>query len=301
MRSRGLHFPIRRTLRKDAVKKGEKLLTIIIKDDNIIIYDNITTTENDKRTTRMIQAANRTKCPDTMKTIMILSLRCLLFVFSFLSLAIVFDQSLAEIGKWWSVVCSVGNLLTLIALYRLNKAEHLTYRQMMRYPKKATGWKAIALGIVVVVVLGMAGMFLAGYLTYGVFPYLAKDLIAPIPIWLAWTNVLILPLSTTLAEDGLYLGIGVNRLTDKRAGVLVPAFFYALQHSFIPLYFDLSYMLYRFLSFLPLTILLCLWYQKKHNPVPIMVGHFVINLATAVQILIMSSRPELYATMAIFL
>jgi len=233
------------------------------------------------------------------KIIILLLLRCLLFIFSFISLSLLFNKSLSQIGKWWSVVCSICNLITLYVLYKLTRADHITYRQLINYQRKESNFKRILLGIFVVIVLGMGGMFLAGYITYGEFPYLAKDLVAPIPVWLAVINIAILPLSTTLAEDGLYLGVGVNQLTNKWTGLFIPAILYALQHSFIPLYFDTTYMLYRFLSFLPLTILICLWYQKKHNPVPIMAGHFVINMATAVQILIMSSSPDIYYSLTI--
>jgi len=233
------------------------------------------------------------------KIIILLLLRCLLFIFSFISLSLLFDKSLSQVGKWWSIVCSICNLITLFVLYKFTKVHNMTYRQLINYQSKQSSIKLIMLGIFVVVVLGMGGMFLAGYITYGEFPYLAKALVAPIPVWLAVINIAILPLSTTLAEDGLYLGLGVNQLTNKWTGLLIPAILYALQHSFIPLYFDLTYMLYRFLSFLPLTILICLWYQKKHNPVPIIAGHFVINMATAVQILIMSSSPDIYYSLAI--
>ena len=61
--------------------------------------------------------------------------------------------------------------------------------------------------------------------------------------------------------------------------------------------FDGRYILYRFLSFLPLTIILCWYYYMKRNPVPIMVGHAVIDLATAAQIVATSTGPGLYETM----
>ena len=51
------------------------------------------------------------------------------------------------------------------------------------------------------------------------------------------------------------------------------------------------------LSFLPLTIILCWYYYKKRNPVPIMVGHAVIDLATAAQIVATSTVPGLYETL----
>ncbi len=79
--------------------------------------------------------------------------------------------------------------------------------------------------------------------------------------------------------------------------IIVPAFFFALQHCFIPMLFDLRYIIYRFVSFLPLTLILCWYYRKKRNPLPVMTGHAIIDLATALQILATSTVPGLYETM----
>ena len=140
-------------------------------------------------------------------------------------------------------------------------------------------------------------MYLAGWLCYGKLPYAAPMMIAPIPLWLAIVNVFILPGSTAFAEDGLYLGCGVNQIRNKYAAIVIPALLFALQHSFIPTLFDIRYIVYRFLSFLPLTIILCLYYYKRRNPVPIMIGHAVIDVATVMQILATSAVPGLFEKM----
>ena len=56
-------------------------------------------------------------------------------------------------------------------------------------------------------------------------------------------------------------------------------------------------MAYRFLSFLLLTIVLCIIYRKNRTPVPIMTGHAVIDLLTAGQILATSAIPGFYDMM----
>ena len=122
-------------------------------------------------------------------------------------------------------------------------------------------------------------------------------MIAPIPAALAIINFILLPATVSFAEDGLYLGCGVNQIKDTYAAIFVPAFFFALQHCFIPTLLDAKYIIYRFLSFLPLTIILCWHYQKHRNPVPIMIGHALIEVASVVMILMTSLSPELYNTM----
>ena len=149
----------------------------------------------------------------------------------------------------------------------------------------------------IILLVGMAGMYLSGWICYGVIPYAAPMMIAPIPVVLAVINLIALPVSTALAEDSLYLGCGVRQFENKFAAIIVPAFFFAVQHSFIPTLPDVRYIVYRFISFLPLTVILCMHYHKHKNPLPIMIGHAVIDMATAGQILATSVIPGFYEMM----
>lgn len=78
--------------------------------------------------------------------------------------------------------------------------------------------------ILLILLVGMGGMYLAGFVCYGVILYAAPMMIAPIPLWFAIINVLVLPITTAFAEDGLYLGCGVNQIKNKYIAILVPAF-----------------------------------------------------------------------------
>ena len=140
--------------------------------------------------------------------------------------------------------------------------------------------------------VGMGGMYLAGFVCYGEFPYLDAIMIQPLPIAAAIICALLLPLSTTLAEDGIYLG-AINSANGNKGVTVMSVFFYAAQHSFIPFLPDTRYALYRFMSFLPLTILFCLWYKKSKNPLPFMMAHFIINLSTVAMLIIVSISPDI--------
>lgn len=227
----------------------------------------------------------------------LLPVRCVIFLFVFLAGAAVTGRKLEEISNWWSVTASLVNVVTIIILLVFAKKEKKSYWELIHYEKGQTTAKQILLMSVVILAVGMAGMYLAGFVCYGVIPYAAPMMIAPIPVWLAVLNMLVLPVTTAFAEDGLYLGCGVNQIQNKYLAVLVPALFFALQHSFIPTLFDTKYILYRFLSFLPLTVILCLQYYRKRNPLPIMVGHALIDAATVIQILATSALPGLYEQM----
>ncbi|MCH5260337.1 MAG: hypothetical protein J1F18_11315 [Lachnospiraceae bacterium] len=224
----------------------------------------------------------------------LLPIRCVIFVLIFVIGAIVTKQKVEDISNWWSIVASIVNIVVILVIYFFTKKNKSSFWELINYQKGKTKAKQIIGISVLVLVIGMTGMYLAGYFCYGIIPYAAPMMIAPIPVWLAVMNVAILPITTAFAEDGLYLGCGVNQIQNKILAITIPAFFFALQHSFIPTLFDLKYIIYRFISFLPLTQILFWHYYKKRNPLPIMVGHTIIDIATVLQILATSAIPGFY-------
>ena len=227
----------------------------------------------------------------------LLPIRCLVFPIIFIIGAAVTGQNVADISNWWSVSASVVNIGTLVLLILAAKCAKSDYLTLINFQKGQTKIGQVIGVMLAILLIGMLGMYLAGWLCYDKLPYAAPMMIAPIPLWLAIVNVIILPVSTSFAEDGLYLGCGVNQIRNKYAAVIIPALLFALQHSFIPTLFDIRYIVYRFLSFLPLTIILCLCYYKRRNPIPIMIGHAVIDVATVMQILATSAVPGLFEKM----
>ena len=230
------------------------------------------------------------------KLILLMPLRSILFILVFLTVSAVTGKDLADISNSWSVVASVINILFVLSLVLITRKQG-GYLKLINYEKGKTRPKQVFAMIGIILLVGMAGMYLAGWICYGAIPYAAPMMIAPIPVALAVINLIVLPVSTALAEDSLYLGCGVRQFENKFAAIIVPAFFFAVQHSFIPTLPDVRYIIYRFISFLPLTVILCMHYHKHKNPLPIMIGHAVIDVATAGQILATSVIPGFYEMM----
>lgn len=231
------------------------------------------------------------------KLLFLLPIRSILFILIFVIGASITNQEVGNISNWWSIVATVVNIVIIIVLVIIAKIKKTSYGKLINYEKGKTKTSQIVFISLLVLMLGTGGMCLAGYLCYGIIPYLAPMMIAPIPMILAFVNIILLPLTVPFAEDGLYLGCGVNQIKNKYLAVIIPAFFYALQHCFIPTLLDGKFMLYRFLSFLPLTLILCFYYYKKKNPVPIMVGHALIEVASVMMIVATSIDPGLYQMM----
>lgn len=225
----------------------------------------------------------------------LLPIRCILFLVMFCIISLISKLPYTAISKWWTSVAIASNIITIFILYLYSSRKEISYLKLINFEKGQTKITTTIIIVILTVVVGMLGLYIAGLICYGSFPYLDKTMIEPIPLWLASIVLLLLPITTTMAEDGLYLGYAINHSTgNKWVNVSFAAFFYALQHSFIPFLPDGKFILYRFLSFLPLTILISIWYQRRRNPLPFMIGHFILNVATAVEILIMSIYPDFF-------
>ena len=227
----------------------------------------------------------------------LLPIRSMMFILIFTIGSLAINKNISDISNWWSIVATIVNITTILLLLLITKKININYSKLINYEKGKTKIKQVIIISLTVLFIGTLGMYLAGFICYGKFPYAAPMMIAPIPPILSVLNFIILPLTVSFAEDGLYLGCGVNSFKNKYMSILIPAFFYALQHSFIPTLWDVKFIIYRFLSFLPLTIILCWYYHKKKNPVPIMIGHALIEVASVIMILMTSISPEIYQMM----
>jgi membrane protease YdiL (CAAX protease family) len=205
------------------------------------------------------------------------------------------NKDLSNLTYLWSIIATIVNIFLIILLVLLTRIKHSSYLELINYKKGETKIKDVIIVSLIVISLGMGGMYLSGLIFYQKFPYLAPDMVSPISLWIAIINIPLLPITTALAEDGLYLGCGVNQINNRYLKIIIPGFFFALQHSFIPLLLDIKFIGYRFFSFLPLTLLLAYIYDKKKNPLPIMIAHAIIDLFTVISILIFSINPEWYS------
>ena len=215
----------------------------------------------------------------------LLPVRSLLFILTGFLLFFILSSPFYELSKWWTIICVICNILTIAILLMVCRRKGITFRSFINYSKGKTTVKSVVVTVLVMLVVGLAGLFLAGLLVYGVAPHLPKYLIQPMPVWVLVVSILFLPLTTVIAEDGLYLGV-INQ-SNSEITVALSALFYAIQHSFIPLMPDFLFILYRFMAFLPLAIVMCVcvWYKKTKNPLPFMIGHFVLNIASVSQII----------------
>ena len=141
-------------------------------------------------------------------------LRSIIFIAVFIVISMIAGRSLSDISNTWSVTASAVNIITTAALIFITKNDG-GFKKLINYEKGKTAPKQAVGMSVLILFLGMGGMYLAGFLCYGNIFYAPPMMIAPIPVPLAVINLIVLPGSTALAEDSIYLGCGVNTIKNR--------------------------------------------------------------------------------------
>ena len=216
------------------------------------------------------------------KYLLLLPLRSIIFIMIFLITALLTKKSVEEISIYWTIIVVICNLLTIGVLLLLCKKEKITYLELIGFKKSKV--KTILLIGIVIAIIDAIGAFLFELVFHDVATSSSEILMHSLPIWLVVIDLILLPITSTIAEEGLYLGVGINKLDNIYLAIL----FYAMQHCFFPMILNYRYFIYRFIVFMPSIIFMCIYYKKKKEILPIMFEHFVVNLVTIVQILLIS-------------
>lgn len=216
-------------------------------------------------------------------------IRSIIFIVGGLLFSQLTNTSLPVASTWWAPLCILYNIITIIILKCLTMNDHIRFMDIVKRNKGAISIGSIVGLTGMMLLIGGVGMIGFSFLFYGGLP---EFLVKPISIELAIIVLVFFPISIVFAEMPLYYGYALEKIKNQNDNVIFAnlyiIFFYGLQHSFIPLLFDFKYMIYRFVSFLPLMIFLSFYYAKKKNLTHMMIGHGVMDLGTAIQIFIMS-------------
>ena len=211
-----------------------------------------------------------------------LPIRTIFFIAIFWVIALVSRKSVIEISKYWTLIVIICNLCTLMVIMAICKKNHMDYLSLIDFKKLKL--KTVIMGCLLVTVIGIIGTYLAGFLFYHVIPYTPDVMMQSLPLGIILFDLLLFPITSTLAEEGLYLGIGLNKAHSLKCAI----FFYLIQHCFFPMMIDFKYMMYRIVSLIPFVCFICFYYKNKKEILPIMLGHFTINFLATMQILLIS-------------
>ncbi len=230
------------------------------------------------------------------------ALRSLLFILAgllLLSFPSFQGKTLLELSMWWPLLCIGVNVITIIFLFFRIRQEGTSFRDLIHYhPDRKKMRKEILTATPVMLVLGIGGLMGFSWLVYGYMPVTNSQ---PLPLWAAIMVVFLLPVTIVFSEIPFYLGYCAPRIKsvtqNEVFSIVYPLFFYALQHSFMPLLFDFKHILSRFIMFIPLLIMIGIWYHRKKTLLPLMAGHGLLDVLTGIQLLMVALFPSIFEMM----
>ncbi|HET7585876.1 MAG TPA: CPBP family glutamic-type intramembrane protease [Gemmatimonadaceae bacterium] len=185
---------------------------------------------------------------------------------------------------WLPVYGTLIDAGCLALLWRFARREGIALVDLIGF-RRARLVRDILLGVVLVpisLVFIFAGTSGAGWIVYGSVQ--APYFLGGLPLPAALYGVLIWPFIWGLAEQMTYNGYLLPRfqVLAGRTGVAVAVvvFVWSLQHAFMPLTFDASFMEFRLLASVPSSIFETLLYLRLRRVLPLAVAHALMDGAT---------------------
>jgi hypothetical protein len=187
---------------------------------------------------------------------------------------------------WLPVYGTLIDAGCLALLWRLTRREAIRLFDLVGFERTRLV-RDVLLGLALIpasLVFILGGVYAAGWLLYGTLtpPYFFGSLPLPAALY----GVLVWPFIWGLTEQMTYNGYLVSRFQvlcrSTTWAVVCVAFAWSMQHSFMPLTFDATFMAFRLLSSVPNTIFQTLLYLRFRRLVPLAMAHALMDGASEV-------------------
>jgi membrane protease YdiL (CAAX protease family) len=190
-------------------------------------------------------------------------------------------------APWWTVYGTLVDIGCLALMVQLTRNEGIRLRDLVGNIRLRWG-RDIFVGIgwlLLVFPFFMVGSSLGSQLVFGSSqPHLYPGLLAArtLPRWATIYSLSVWWIIWSPTEEMTYQAYTLLRIwaLSRRWWVAIPvvAFWWTLQHSFIPLILDWHYVVWRFLAFLPGVTAFTLIYAWTKRLPPIILAHWVMDI-----------------------
>ena len=185
-------------------------------------------------------------------------------------------------GRWWPVYGVLIDLgCFLVITWRAGK-EGLRFRDLINFDPHHLG-RDLLLGLVYILwffPLALVGILGSSGLLYGTLQ--PPSVYGQLPDWAAVYSLLVFPIIWGLMEQATYQGYALPRLEavlpNRGFAIALVVFGWGIQHIALPLTFDMRFMFFRFLSFIPLAVVMTLIYLRTRRLIPFIVAHWAVDM-----------------------
>lgn len=199
-------------------------------------------------------------------------------------------------ADWWPLTVAIANGLCLAALTALYRAEGRSYWGVFRVQREhVKSDLLVMLGTFVVAgpVAVLPNILLSQWL-FGDSQAVLPLFVRPLPAWAAYAGLVLFPVTQGLTEAALYFAYAMPRLFDVAGPAARPswpalslaALMLGLQHLAMPFLFDLRFIAWRALMYLPFALVTGLLLRWRPRLLPYFaVVHALMNLSLAAMFL----------------
>jgi len=190
-------------------------------------------------------------------------------------------------GKWWTVWATLADIGCLAILFKLTRRENIRIYDLFTPHLR----RVLLTGIIfffIAAPFSAFGSFLGSYLVYGGWHVILPPGVLyarQLPLWGILYAIVLWPPVWSVTEELTYNGYIAPRLDTmfkhRWLTVTFIGFFWALQHSFLPLILDWKYIIWRFIVFVPCVLALNLIYLKTRKLQPIILAHYIMDVVAA--------------------
>lgn len=195
-------------------------------------------------------------------------------------------------AAWWPWSVTLSNLVCLVVLIQLYRAEGQRFWDVFRVERRHLGGDLLLL-VGALLISGPLAYFpnvlLAGWLFDSPETVLAL-FVRPLPLWAAWASLGLFPVTQGLVELATYMIYARPRIEARglppAQAVLLAGAFLSFQHVAAPLLLDGRFFLWRLLMYLPFAVWVALLMRWRPRLLPYMAGvHVLMNMSFATMFL----------------
>lgn len=190
-------------------------------------------------------------------------------------------------APWWTVYATLVDIGCLALMVKFTRLEGIRLRDLVGKIRLRWGHD---------VFLGVGCFFLSlfvfslpGWMATKLGFDVAQTAMYPgifserkLPLWAVMYSFSIFWMIWSPTEEMTYNGYTLPRIAAltgrKWVAVLLVGFWWALQHSFLPFILDWTYVLWRFLFFLPGVFVITLLYLRIRRLPPLILSHWAMDL-----------------------
>ncbi len=237
-------------------------------------------------------AALKTAAPTRAPWLMLAARSLLFFAFQALFALILAAGGAASAWEgaaaWWPFSVTLTNLVCLVLLIRLFRAEGRSFWSIFRLQKEHLKGDVLALlGFMLIAgpIAYLPNILLATWL-FGEPMVTVEMLFRPLPLWAALASLVIFPATQGLVKLPTYFLYAMPRIKEQTGqpglALALASLALGVQHFTVPLLFDWRFFTWRLLMFIPFAFLVGAILRWRPRLMPYMaVVHFLIDAATA--------------------